>query len=301
MSVLAVTGATGFVGKRFVALAVERGHHVRALTRRPQPEQAGVTWVAGSLGDPMEQLELMRGADAVVHIAGVVNAPSARAFEMGNVIGTMSMLDSAIGAGVRRFVHVSSLAAREPELSLYGGSKASAEQAVMRSDLNWDMVRPPGVYGPGDLDQLELFKMARLGLAFLPPPGRLSLIHADDLAALLLALATAPATGAVYEADDGQPGGYSYAEFARAIGMAVGRRVLPMSLPPALLRLGAAIDRRVRGDKARLTRDRVNYFCHPDWTISPDKRPPGTLWRPQIATADGLRQTAQWYRANGLL
>jgi nucleoside-diphosphate-sugar epimerase len=133
VSVLAVTGATGFVGKRFVALAVERGHHVRALTRRPQPEQAGVTWVAGSLGDPMEQLELMRGADAVVHIAGVVNAPSARAFEMGNVIGTMSMLDSAIGAGVRRFVHVSSLAAREPELSLYGGSKASLRSCRRRA------------------------------------------------------------------------------------------------------------------------------------------------------------------------
>lgn len=301
MSVLAVTGATGFVGARFVDLATAQGHEVRALTRRPQPARAGVTWVAGSLEAADLLAELVRGADAVVHIAGVVNAPDAAAFERGNVDGTRAIVAAAERGGVRRLVHVSSLASREPDLSRYGASKAGAEAVIEGSALEWDMVRPPSIYGPGDLDQLELFRLARLGLAFLPPPGRLSLIHADDLAALLLALATGPATGRVFEADDGQPSGYSYADFARAIGRAVGRRVLPMSLPPALLRLGAAIDRGVRGDKARLTADRVRYFCHPDWTISPDRRPPPDLWRPAIPTAEGLAQTARWYRANGLL
>jgi uncharacterized protein YbjT (DUF2867 family) len=90
---------------------------------------------------------------------------------------------------VQRFVHVSSLAAREPKLSLYGASKAKAEALVHSSGLAWTIVRPPAVYGPGDRETLELFRMAKLGLMVMPPKGRVSIIHADDLARLLLALA----------------------------------------------------------------------------------------------------------------
>ena len=74
---------------------------------------------------------------------------------------------------------------------MYGASKARAEALVEQSALDWSIVRPPAVYGPGDRETLELFKMARLGLMLMPPDGRLSLIHAKDLARLLLALAPA--------------------------------------------------------------------------------------------------------------
>lgn len=148
MSVLAITGATGFVGRRTLALALEAGHSVRALTRRPQPPQAGVTWVAGALDTPDALADLVRGADAVIHIAGVVNAPTPEGFTRGNIDGTRAVLAAAEAAGVGRFVHVSSLAAREPGLSQYGRSKAGAEDAVRASPLAWTMVRPPAVYGP---------------------------------------------------------------------------------------------------------------------------------------------------------
>ena len=66
-------------------------------------------------------------------------------------------------------------------------SKARAEELVQSSGLDWAIVRPPAVYGPGDKETLELFRMAKRGLILLPPKGRLSLIHVDDLARLLLA------------------------------------------------------------------------------------------------------------------
>ena len=169
------------------------------------------------------------------------------------------------------------------------------------SSLAWTMVRPPAVYGPGDLEMLELFRAARFGVLPMPPAGRLSLIHVDDLARLLLALAGQDTGRAIYEPDDGTPGAWTHTGFARAIGTAVGRRVLPLSLPAGVLRLGARLDRLARGDKAKLTPDRAAYMAHPDWTSSPDARPPEALWRPRIATADGLAATAAWYRANRLL
>lgn len=301
MSVLAITGATGFVGGRTLALALEAGHSVRALTRRPQPPQAGVTWVAGALDTPDALADLVRGADAVIHIAGVVNALTPEGFTRGNIDGTRAVLAAAEAAGVGRFVHVSSLAAREPGLSQYGRSKAGAEDAVRASSLAWTMVRPPAVYGPGDLEMLELFRAARFGVLPMPPAGRLSLIHVDDLARLLLALAGQDTGRAIYEPDDGTPDAWTHTGFARAIGTAVGRRVLPLSLPAGLLRLGARLDRLARGNKAKLTPDRAAYMAHPDWTSSPDARPPEALWRPRIATADGLAATAAWYRANRLL
>lgn len=298
---LAITGATGFVGKRLVALAIERGHAVNALTRRPRSGGDGINWVFGSLESPNALSSLMRGADAVLHVAGVVNAPDRPGFAAGNIDGTRNVLAAAEGAGVARFVHISSLAAREPGLSSYGWSKSGAEGLVVGSATDWDIVRPPAVYGPGDMDMLDVFKMARLGLALLPPGGRMSAIHVDDLARLLLTLAEAPAERRTYEPDDGRPGGWSHAAFARAIGDAVGRRVRPIALSRRLMGIGARIDAMVRKGGARLTPDRVSYMCHPDWVSDPLRRPPPALWRPEIPTAEGLADTAAWYRAEGLL
>lgn len=300
--ILAVTGGTGFVGGRLIELATARGHTVRALARRAQPPRDGVTWVDGTLGDAAALDPLVDGADAVIHVAGVVNAPDRAGFEHGNIAGTRSMVDAATRAGVRRFVHVSSLAAREPALSNYGWSKAGAENAVVTSPLDWTVVRPPGIYGPRDTEMRELFRMAARGVVLLPPPGRLSVIHVDDLARLLIALAEQDAGRHIFEVDDATPGAWTYADFARALGRAVGRRhVLPLSVPRAILALAARADRLVRGANAKLTADRVGYMCHPDWTADPTRYPPRSLWTPAIDTEAGLRDTAAAYRATGAL
>lgn len=301
--ILAVTGGTGFVGRRTIAIAVAAGHEVRALTRRPQPATPGVAWTQGALDTPAALARLVEGADAVLHIAGVVNAPDRAGFARGNVDGTRALIETAQAAGVDRFVHVSSLAAREPALSDYGWSKAESETLLAGASLDWTIVRPPAVYGPGDLEMLDTFRLAKAGVALTPPAGRMSVIHVDDLGALLVALAPPGVLpGAIVEPDDGRDGGWRHADFfGGAVGLSVGRRPVAIALPRPLLRLGARIDRLWRGDAAKLTADRVRYISHPDWTVDPARRPPPALWVPRIDTEDGLAQTAAWYRAQGLL
>jgi nucleoside-diphosphate-sugar epimerase len=300
VTTLAITGATGFVGRALVEQALAAGHHVRALTRSPQPERDGVSWIDGALNRPDSLVQLVTGADAVVHVAGVVNAPDRAGFVAGNVDGTRAMLAASHQGCVRRFVHVSSLSAREPHLSNYGWSKAEAETLVEASGLDWSIVRPSGVYGPGDTEMRDLFRAARWGVALLPPRGKVSLVAVEDLAHLLLTLATTAIAPAVYEVDDGHV--LSHEALAQAIGRAVGRRrVLALHLPERVLRIGARIDRAARGTGAKLTADRVGYLVHPDWTARPALRPPSDLWTPQVGLPEGLATTARWYRAHGLL
>ena len=296
---VAVTGGTGFVGARLLAALCAAGEPVRALTRRAQADISGIDWVAGSLEDPDALARLVESADAVIHVAGVINADEA-GFEAGNVQGTASVVAAARSAKVPRLVHVSSLAAREPGLSRYGASKARSEALVRDSGLDCAIVRPPAVYGPGDRETLDLFRMARRGLVLLPPKGRLSLIHADDLARLLIASAAAPSPK-LMEPDDGKPGGWTHREFAQALGNAVGRQALAVAMPRPAVRLGALLDGLVRGRRAKLTADRAAYFCHPDWVANPTLAPPAKLWTPAIATREGLKATAEWYRTERLL
>jgi len=301
--VIAVTGATGFLGQALLDAAQGEGVPVRALARKPQPARPGVTWIAGDLGNHQALTELCTGAEAVIHVAGLVNTHDPADFVEANVTGTAHIIEAARAAGVARLIFVSSLSAREPQLSAYGASKARAERLVMASGLDWTIVRPPTIYGPRDTEMFELFRAAKWGVVPVPRHGRSSIIHADDLAALLLALVPGgeTVTRRNFEPDDGRPGGWSHGELARTIGSAVGRRPFVLRLPPRLMRWAAGADMRLRGPKAKLTLDRVGYMTHPDWVISDDARVPPELWRSQIATNEGLKATAQWYREQGWL
>jgi nucleoside-diphosphate-sugar epimerase len=299
---VAITGGTGFVGSHLIDNALAAGHQVTALTRREQAAREGVLWVQGDLGERPALERLVSDADAVIHLAGTLKAPDEAGFEAGNVQGTLAMLAAATAGGLRRFVHVSSLAAREPELSQYGRSKARAEQLVMSSGFDWAIVRPPAVYGPRDRETLELFRMAKLGLMLMPPRGRLSVIHARDLSRLLLALIEPAApSNVVIEPDDGRAGGWTHKQFARALAEAVGVKAAVVSAPGAVLRLAAHVDQLVRGEKAKLTVDRAAYFSHRNWVVEPKRAAPAELWRPQIPTGQGLAETAAWYRGQGWL
>jgi len=300
--ILAITGGSGFLGGHALRVAAERGHRIRALARRPQLPRPGVEWIGGTLDDHRSLADLCEGADAVIHIAGAINAPALAGFVAANVTGTASLLTAAEAAGVRRFVHISSLSAREPDLSDYGWSKASSEALVAQSSIDWTIVRPPAIYGSGDREMLELFRIARSkGILPLPPRGRLSLIEAGDLAGLLIDLiASDEAVGQVYEPDDGAEEGYSHREFGKLIGAAVGRPgILVLPVPGFALRLVATAERLRLGDRAKLTPDRVRYFCHPDWVVR--KRPPPTIWQARVKAAEGLKATADWYRLQGWL
>lgn len=302
---IALTGGTGFVGQAVLDAAAGRGLPVTALARRISPDSASsIRWVGGDLHDSDALAQLIGGSRAMVHVAGLTNTPDPAQFAAVNVAGTQNVIDAAKQAGVKRFIFVSSLSARQPELSAYGASKAEAEKLVEASGLDWTIVRPPAVYGPRDRDMFELFRSAKYGLVPLPPGGATSIIHADDLSRLLLELVDAqPALvrKKLFEPDDGREGGWSHKELAHAIGRAVGRRVIAPHLPASLLGYAASADRLLRGDRARLTPDRVGYMCHPNWVARFDRQVPAAVWRPQITGEQGLAVTADWYRAQGWL
>lgn len=301
--ILALTGGTGFVGRAVLEEARSRGMAAKALTRRAQSPAPGVEWIAGDLADERALASLVEGAAAVLHIAGLVTAPDAAAFTEANVCGTERLVAAARNAGAQRFVLVSSLAAREPGLSAYGRSKREGERTLEESGLDWTIVRPPAVYGPGDTQMLDLFRAARWRVMPLPPAGRLSLIHVADLARLLLALLPGGlgVSRTTFEPDDGREGGWSHAAFARAIGAALGTSVWPAPLPRPVLAAAARLDLLLRGKDAQLTPDRARYIAHPDWVCRAGAHPQDALWQARIDTERGLAATAAWYRAQGWL
>ena len=302
--ILALTGVTGFVGGHLLDAAVAGGWAVRALVRRPQAARAGMTFVLGGLDDAAALATLCDGAGAVIHVAGAINAPSRAAFFAANAEGTRALLAAAVKAGVPRFVQVSSLAAREPGLSDYGASKTAADALVSATDVSAAIVRPPAVYGPGDRETLALFRLAARGIVPAVGRGRFSIVHVHDLATALLALAQAGGPNGVFEVGDGTPGGFTQAAFARAIGVALGRRVRVVPVPGALLPVGAALDTlaaRLSGRAPQLSRDRARYFAHPDWTADTAPLIATGVWRPRIGAVEGLAATAAWYRKAGWL
>ncbi len=303
---IAMTGATGFVGQATLEAALGAGHSVRALTRREQAPREHIQWVKGTLSDQAALDELCEGAgdtaNTVIHIAGLTNTPDPPQFNSANVEGTANVIAATKAAGIKRFVYVSSLAAREPDLSIYGASKAKAEALVEKSRLDWTIVRPPAVYGPRDTEMFEVFRSAKLGVVPLPPGGATSIIHVDDLSRLLVELAGLRRMKKIYEPDDGREGGWSHKELAQAIGRAVGkRRVFAPSLKRPVLNAAASADRLIRGDAAKLTPDRVGYMSHPNWVSRWDRRVPHEVWQPEIDGEGGLKATAEWYREEGWL
>ena len=280
-------------------LAVEQGHRVRALTRREQPAVAGVHWIAGDLGSPGD---LCVGADAVIHIAGTINAADRAGFDAGNVAGTASIVSAAQAAGIKRFTHVSSLAAREPGLSDYGASKAAAEGLVLGSGLDTAIIRPPGIYGPGDRETLPVFQMITRGFAVLPGPGRFSLIEVGDVAAALLAVVASDYSG-LAELDDGHSG-YCHSELAIAIGVAVGRRPWLIPLSTGVLDVAATVAMaiaKITGGSPLLSYDRARYLAHADWVAAPTAILPPALRGSPVDLRTGLARTVAWYRQAGLL
>jgi nucleoside-diphosphate-sugar epimerase len=144
--------------------------------------------------------------------------------------------------------------------------------------------------------------MAKRGFVALPPKGRFSVIHVEDLCRLMLALLDAPETiHASYEPDDGRENGWENRHFARTLGRLFGKRAATVTLPKLVLSGAARIDRLVRRGRAKLTADRVSYFCHPDWVVGPERRPPAEVWTPSVRTPTALKETAEWYKAQGWL
>lgn len=315
MAIVAVTGGTGFIGGRIIDRLLSQGMQVRALTRRvtPQPDNPALRWIPGHLEDEASLRTLLDGADALVHCAGLVKARSRAEFFAANAEAVRRLVRIAAEAAPRiHFLHMSSLAAREPGLSDYAASKAAGEDVLRDSGekLSWTILRPPAVYGPGDMEILKLFKSLRLGLAFVPAggPRHASVIHVDDLSAAVVTIVTSGKDGPLlrqaFEIDDGRPGGYELAEIYGLAAELLHRRVRMLAVPPQVLTFAARANRaiaRLRGRAPMVTPGKIAELLHPDWVARSPRLAETGLWRPAIGFRDGLAATLQWYRAEGYL
>ena len=310
---VAVTGATGFIGGHVVGALARNGARVRILARRlpdhPFMGAAQVDLVHGDLEDTAALRRLVEGADAVVHMAGVIKARRRDDFFRYNARAVERLAAVLLeGPSSARLVYVSSLAAREPGLSAYAASKRAGEACLARDPrLRWSIIRPPAVYGPGDRETLRLFQLAARGLApILAPSGaRLSLIDVRDLARAIAALALSAKTArTAYEIDDGRIGGYAWADIVEAAGHAVGRPVRAMPMPPAASWMLAAL-----GDLARvgfasnpmLTTQKLREIRHADWVVSDRRLQEELGWTPEISLQQGFAEAVAWYRSSNWL
>ena len=301
---VAVTGATGFVGSHLVSALARRGFRLRLLIRRwkPLPPLAGVEAeiVLGDLSDEAALGRLVAGVDAVVHAGALIKARRPADFHRVNADGTARV---AKYAGDTPFVLLSSLAAREPLLSPYAASKRAAEEAVVGRGI---AVRAPAVYGPGDRETLTYFKAVARGIAPQPrlPGARLSLIHVADLAEALALAVDRPPTPGIYEVDDGREDGYGYGDMAAAAGLALGRTSRTLALPrPAMAGVAAlnGLLQTLGGPTQILSGGKVAELFHGDWTIHDRRLAALSGFVPRFDLAAGFRDTVGWYRRHAWL
>ncbi len=276
---------------------------MRALVRpgtRALRIPADVIAVEGRLEDLASLEALVADSDAVVHCAGAIRGSTESHFQRVNAAGVARLAGAAAElATAPSFVLVSSLAAREPQLSPYAASKRAGEAELAKAAANmpWTVLRPPAVYGPGDRALLPVLQWMARGLA--PQWGadddRFSLLHVDDLArAVMACLEGRHPSGSTFELHDGKADGYDWSEVVAIVGQVCDRRIRRIRVPGLLLdalarlNLGAG---RLCGYQAMLTPWKLRELRHGDWTCENGPITDATGWAPRTDLAEGIRRT----------
>jgi nucleoside-diphosphate-sugar epimerase len=297
-----VTGASGFVGGAVVPALVAAGYEVRAASRqRPDFAAPVEAAVHGALGPDVDWPPLLAGVDFVVHLAGIAHTgPGVPAddYDRVNHQATASLAQAARIAGVKRVVFVSTIRAQTgPQADLvlteadapqptdpYGSSKLAAETALAQSGVDFTVLRPVLVYGPGIKGNLRM--LARLAALPVPLPfgaftNRRSLLSIGNLAAAITHVLRLPESGGeTYVVADLQP--VSLAQIVKALRTGLGRPPGLVSVPPGLIRLGLTM----------LGRSRQWDQLGGQLVVNPAKLVVAG-WRPETETAAGLAAMAQ--------
>ena len=306
MSIVAVTGATGFLGRHLVRALAEAGWTPRILARRdpvhPLWRDVEFELVTGDLSTPGALERLCKDATVVIHVAGLIKAASLEGFNRVNRDGARAAALAAKAAGAR-FILVSSLAAREPGLSRYAASKRAGEDAVREDLPDALIVRPPAIYGPGDTATLPLFDLAARSpvLPVLSPATRVALIHVQDAAAKLVAFCRDPVVGVV-EVSDVRRDGYTWTEIMTGAATAIGAKPRLVRVPDkALILMGTLADAwsLASGSPTVFGSGKARELLHADWSLSSAPISEGV---PSVfGLVDGFAHTVGWYRAEGWL
>jgi len=322
-----VTGGTGFTGGALCKLLLERGYEVTALVRKTSKTEdlrsLGVRMVVGDLREPESYASALTGVDIVFHIAAAfreVKLSDQDYWEI-NVEGTQKIIEAADAAGVKRFVHCSTIGVHGDTGSMpateespfappdfYCKSKVSGELLARdlfeRSKLEGVVFRPVGIYGPGDTRFLKLFKSISQNRFVMIGSGEIlyHLTYIDDLCnGILMCGEKEEAIGEVFII-----GGDSYVtlnQLVAAIAKAVQSKPPKFRIPLAPVLWAAFICEKVcRPLKIEppIYPRRVEFFSkNRAFDISKARRILG--YQPQVALPEGLARTADWYRRKGML
>ncbi|MBE0567903.1 MAG: NAD-dependent epimerase/dehydratase family protein [Krumholzibacteria bacterium] len=322
--IVALTGATGFLGSHIADALLAGGWSVRASVR----PTSSLRWLAGKpvqtlvvdLTDPRDCARLLAGTAGLIHCAGVVAALDEAGFRHGNVATTAALLEAAAATWTEplpdpapAFVLVSSLAAHGPAplerpavetdpsapVTAYGRSKREAERLVATAPglFRRAVLRPPSLYGPRDRDFLPLLRLAHRGwtLRLGRRLGGMSLVDGRDAAAAAVALLATPAAEGVFFVDDGQRG-YDFPALARALGEAVGRPVRLATVPLGPLRLWARL---LPGASPLLTPDRIRDLEQAGWVCDGSRLAAVTGFAAQRRATRGFAETMAFNREAG--
>ena len=305
--VIALTGATGFVGAELAKQLATTGCRIQALIRPAstwkRPADLAVKWIEGDLADLDSLRRLVAGATAVVHCAGAVRGATREQFNRVNADGLARLAHAAAAQQpAPRFLLISSLAAREPHLSHYAASKRLGEKVLVeKSDrLPWTIYRPCAVYGPGDRELLPVFKWMAKGIAPVLGSGnaRFSLLYVKDLAEAVVQWLNCNCRMIdTFELHDGHPGGYSWHDVIDTFKHLRTKSVVSIKMPMVLARLVAVLNlpvSRVLGYAPMLTPGKVRELSHSDWVCDNAALNSATGWTPRVLLPEGLRQTLGW-------
>lgn len=245
---IAITGATGFVGEEVVKQARAAGYPVRAIVRDPQSaqwlaERHGVELFHGNVLYAPSIEGAMQGAKCVIHLVGIIHEWKENTFERTHTQATKHVIEEAKKSGVKRFVHMSALGTRENARSRYHQTKWAAEERVRKSGLAWTILRPSFIYGPKD-KSINLFAQLIRRLPFVPVLGsgntKIQPISVENVAkAFVAAIRNDESVGKTYDLCG--PDAFTWNELYDKLQGILGTRKRKLHLPLPMARLQAAL------------------------------------------------------------
>ena len=267
---IAIFGASGFIG-RYVVRDLARGgaviaacgrHPSSAGFLRPMGDVGQIAPFSADLGDERALAAVVADADAVVNLVGILYERGKQRFDLAHHRGPARLAAAAKSAGVKRFVHVSALAADPNSSSVYARSKAEGEAAVRAAFPSAIVLRPSLVFGPEDNFFNRFAAMARVS-PVLPLIGggatKFQPVYVGDVAAAIAAaLARDDTEGKTYELAG--PAVFTMRQLFELMLHVIGRQRLMMSIPFGLASLKAVFLERL--PQPLLTRDQVRMLRH---------------------------------------
>ena len=322
-----VTGGTGFTGGHLCRRLVEEGYRVRSLVRKgsqyDELKALGVELAFGDLSDRDSLEAAVRGVDKVYHIAALFRPENVtrQDFWQANVEGTRNLLEAATQAGVKRFIHCSTIGVhgdiKNPpatEETAYGpgddyqDSKVAGEKVALsymeKEEMPVVVFRPGGIFGPGDRRFLKLFRGLKKGRFFMLGDGEVlyQLIYIDDLIEGILRCGNHPnAPGNVFILTGAAP--ITLNQFVQAVADTVGVPFPKLRLPVMPFYYAGWLCEllcKPFGINPPLYRRRVDFFRK---TRSFDTSRAKSIlgFTPQTGLKVALEKTANWYRQQGEL